>query len=208
MSIILYTFETFISIKMPKTESFNRTLVLEQATTVFHDKGYNATSLQNLVDATGLNRSSIYNSFVSKLDLYLECLNVYEAKFNREASKTLLRAEDPLDAIKRLFDLYVKLISLEKFDKGCLITNCKAEMANHEKAITVFLEKNQGHTLQFLEDLIIKGQEDGHINTNQTSKIYALYLFSSLQGFRMTAILITDRTQLQSIVNSILQTIT
>jgi len=193
---------------MPKTESFNRDLVLEQATSVFHDKGYNATSMQNLVDATGLNRSSIYNSFVSKLDLYLECLKIYEDKFNREASKRLLVAEDPLDAIKLIFDLYINMISMEKSDKGCLIGNCKAEMAHHEKSITRFLESNQSNMLQFLEDLIIKGQKDGLINTNQTSKSYALYLFSSLQGFRMTGILVTERTELLGIVNSVLQTIT
>jgi len=193
---------------MPKTETFNRALVLDQATSVFHDKGYNATSMQNLVDATGLNRSSIYNSFVSKLDLYLECLKIYEAEFNRETKKTLLKATDSLDAIKLIFDLYVTLISANTYDKGCLIGNCKAEMANHEQSITLFLENNQNHMLEFLEDLIIKGQEDGILNTNQTPKGYALYLFSSLQGFRMTGILITDRTQLQSIVKSILQSIT
>jgi TetR/AcrR family transcriptional repressor of nem operon len=98
-------------------------------------------------------------------------------------------------------------MSTEKYDKGCLIGNCKTEMANHEKSITNFLEGNQNRMLLLLEDLISKGQEDSLINTKQSSKDYALYLYSSLQGFRMTGILITERTQLKSIVKSILQTI-
>ena len=193
---------------MPKTETFNRAQVLEQATEAFHDKGYNATSMQDLVDATGLNRSSIYNSFVSKLELYLECLKSYENKFNRETSKTLLKASNPLDAIELIFGLYIKIISTETYDNGCLISNCKAEMANHEKTITAFLINNQKNMLDLLEDLVSKGQDQAIINGKQTAKDYALYLFSSLQGFRMTGILITDRTQLKSIVKSILQSIT
>jgi len=61
--------------------------------------------------------------------------------------------------------------------------------------------------LMFLEDLISKGQEDALINKKQSPKDYALYLFSSFQGFRMTGILITEKSKLKSIVNSILQTI-
>jgi len=193
---------------MPKTETFNRDTVLIQATEVFHDKGYNATSMQDLVDATGLNRSSIYNSFISKLDLYLECLQSYENKFNRKTSRLLLKATNSINAIELIFELYIKIISLQKYDKGCLIGNCKAEMANHEKSITHFLESNQNGMLMLLEDLISKGQDDAIINKKQSSKDYALYLYSSLQGFRMTGILITERTKLKSILKSILQTIT
>lgn len=193
--------------RMPKTETFNRDTVLIKATEVFQDKGYNATSMQDLVDVTGLNRSSIYNSFVSKLNLYLECLQSYESKFNRDTSSVLLKATNPLNAIELIFDLYIKIISSEKYDKGCFIGNCKSEMANHEKSITNFLEGNQNRMLILLEDLISKGQDDALINTKQSPKDYALYLYSSLQGFRMTGILITERTKLKSIVNSILQTI-
>ena len=192
---------------MPKIETFNRDLVLTQATEVFQEKGYNATSMQDLVDATGLNRSSIYNSFVSKLDLFLDCLKSYESKFNRDTSKVLLKAKNPLHAIELIFELYINVISADKYDKGCLIGNCKAEMANQEKVITSFLENNQNNMLLFLEDLIVKGQDENLINTKQNSKDYALYLFSSLQGFRMTGILITERTQLKGIANSVLQSI-
>ncbi|VAV86174.1 hypothetical protein MNBD_BACTEROID02-1923 [hydrothermal vent metagenome] len=192
---------------MPKIETFNRDLVLTQAAEVFQEKGYNATSMQDLVDATGLNRSSIYNSFVSKLDLYLDCLKSYETKFNRDTSKVLLKAQNPLHAIELIFKLYINVITVDKYDKGCLIGNCKAEMANQEKVITTFLENNQKNMLLLLEDLIVKGQEENLINTKQNPKVYALYLFSSLQGFRMTGILITDRTQLKGIANSVLQSI-
>lgn len=192
---------------MPKLETFNKDFVLRQAVDVFHDKGYNATSMQDIVDATGLNRSSIYNSFDCKLNLFMECLNVYQDRYNRETSKILLKANNSLNAIELIFELYLKEIIRDKYDRGCLISNCKSEMANHEDKITNFLNNNQKSTITLLEDLVAKGQKESIINNKKTSNEYALYLFSSLQGFRMTGILITNKTHLQSIVNTVLQTL-
>ena len=192
---------------MPKVETFNKDVALKQATEIFHNKGYNATSMQDLVDATGLNRSSIYNSFESKMNLYLECLKLYESKYNREISKRLLNSNNGLEAIKFIFELYLNEMTKLKNERGCLIVNCKSEMANHEDTITNFLNANQQKTLALLEDLIYKGQEDKSLNNNKKPEEYALYLYASLQGFRMTGILISDKKQLQSIVNTVLQTL-
>lgn len=190
---------------MPKTEIFNKELVLNQASNVFHIKGYNATSMQDLVDATGLNRSSIYNSFGNKHNLFLECLKIYQGKYQRSISNLLLKADCPFDAIKSIFELYLQEIVKDNENKGCLITNCKSEMANQDITINNFLINNQESTLTLFEDLIIQGQEISSINTNQSAKDYALYLFSAIQGFRMTGILIEDKQQLQSLINTTLQ---
>lgn len=195
----------FISNKMPKEVIFNKDLVLEQASNVFHLKGYNATSMQDLVDATGLNRSSIYNSFGNKLNLFLECLKTYQNKYHQKTTSTLLKAKNPLDAIHSIFNLYLNEIVKDKDIKGCLITNCKSEMANQDSTINTFLKSNQKQTLQLLEDLVSEGQNDSLINKNQSAKSYSLYLFSSIQGFRMTGILINDKQQLQGIINTTLQ---
>ncbi|MBV7268251.1 TetR/AcrR family transcriptional regulator [Winogradskyella luteola] len=190
---------------MPKTEVFNREDVLKQATEVFHTKGYNATSMQDLVDATGLNRSSIYNSFKSKQNLYVTCLKVYENKYQRIISKLLLESNSPINAIKSLFNIYLKESLSDNTNKGCLIINCKSEMANQDIAIHKFLLNNQKGTLQLLEDLIEKGQKDKSINKNKSKEAYALYLFSSMQGFRMTSILVNDKNQLQGLIQTTLQ---
>lgn len=192
---------------MPKTEVFNRDLVLENATNVFHHKGYNGTSMQDLVDATGLNRSSIYNSFNNKLELYLECLKVYNKKYQKATSNILMKSDNALGAIESLFKLYLKESVTDKDNKGCLIGNCKAEMGNQETHITQFLLSNQDDTLDFLEDLVSQGQKDKVINTNRSANEYALFLFTSLQGFRMTGMLLNDKEKLQGIINTIINTI-
>lgn len=192
---------------MPKVETFNKEFVLKKATDVFHKKGFNATSMQDLVDATALNRSSIYNSFGSKLDLFIACLKSYQGLYGIKMSETLDKADNSLHAIELLFEFYLNEIIEDKEDKGCLITNCTSEMANQEKSIINFLSSNQRSFMGLLEKLVSNGQKESVINLNRTAHEYALYLFSSIQGFRTTGILISNKTDLQTIVKTIIQTL-
>lgn len=194
-------------INMPKVETFDKNLVIKKATEVFHSKGYNATSMQDLVDATGLNRSSIYNSFENKHNLYLECLSSYQNHYKDQLTDKILKASNSIEAINNLFDLYLNYILEDENKKGCMIVNCKSEMANQDKSITHFLIKNQNLMLDLLEDIVSKGQKELSINNKCTSKEYAIYLFSSIQGFRMTGILIKNKHELQSIIKTITQTL-
>lgn len=192
---------------MPKVETFDKTLVIKQATDVFHLKGFNATSMQDLVDATGLNRSSIYNSFESKHNLFLECMEAYQNKYQSKLSDILLKASTPIEAIEFLFELYLKESTIDKDNRGCFLINCKSEMGNKDVSITNFLNKNAKHMLNLLEDLVFKGQQQKVINLQRNHKDYALYLYSSISGFRSISILISDKNKLQAIIDSTLQTI-
>jgi TetR/AcrR family transcriptional repressor of nem operon len=95
-------------------------------------------------------------------------------------------------------------IAKDKDHKGCLISNCTSEMANQEAQVTRFLNSNQDNMITLLEDLVSNAQKLGSISTKKSAHDYGLYLFSALQGFRTTGILLNDRKQLKSIVDIIL----
>ena len=190
---------------MPKVETFNRIEVIESATKTFHEKGYNGTTMQDLVDSTGLNRSSIYNSFGSKLDLFLVCLHWYQEKNEKTISKLALNTDSGMQAIKNIFEGIILSDNKSKTIKGCLIANCKSEMAYQNKSVTNFLLLNQQNSLSLFEELVEKGQLDGSINTKKSKQDYGLYIFSSLQGIRMSGILINEKQKLQSVINTTLQ---
>ena len=192
---------------MPKIETFDRDLVIEKATEVFHDKGFNGSSMQDLVDATGLNRSSIYNSFGSKLDLFLACLNFYQEKNSRSINKLLIASGNGFETLQNVFGHFLNDMIQSNKDKGCLLVNCKSEMANHEALITRFLKTNQRNTISLFEDIVETGQKDGSINLQRNKKDYALYLYSCLQGFRMTGILLNDPRKLRGVIDTTLQTL-
>lgn len=189
---------------MPKVETFDRTNVLHNATEVFHKKGYNGTSMQDLVDATGLNRSSIYNSFGNKLGMFMEVLSFYRNNGNKKMGKEIVQNQNALDTLQSIFCWYISDIIEDKDHKGCLIVNCKSEMANQEPLIRSFMEQNQEQMMAFLEDVVHNGQMEKIVNEDQTAAQYALYLYSSIQGLRMTGILNTNKEELENLIHTIL----
>ncbi len=100
-----------------------------------------------------------------------------------------------------MFLIYLTDIVNDKDGKGCLITNSKSEMANHCVSITGFLKTNQKQTFDVFIQLDGKAQNHGSINANQTSENYALFLFSNLQGIRMTSILKNDKSKLETLAH-------
>ncbi|WP_106793746.1 TetR/AcrR family transcriptional regulator [Aquimarina sp. Aq78] len=190
---------------MPKVETFDRNTVLQKATEVFHKKGYNGTSMQDLVDATSLNRSSIYNSFGSKLNMFMEVLSHYQSLYGNNFSQKLAQSYNATEAVEAIFNLYVHEIINDNDRKGCLVINCKSEMTNQEPLIKSFMEKNQDRMIAMLEDIVTKGQMEKIFNQNQTASQYALYLFSSIQGLRMTGILNKNEEDLRNLIRTILK---
>ncbi len=189
---------------MPKVETFSRNEVLQKATEVFHTKGYNGTSMQDLVDATTLNRSSIYNSFGSKLGMFMDVLSYYYTNYKNQIGKKIVQSHNASEMIQAIFDIYVHDILTDNDRKGCLIVNCKSEMVNQEPIIKSFMEQNQEQTLAMLEDIVHNGQMEKIFNQKQTPYQYALYLYTSIQGIRMTGILNTNEKELKNLIQTVL----
>lgn len=162
--------------------------------------------MQDLVDATGLNRSSIYNTFGSKLDLYTVCLKSYQTNFKCSIENILKNINSPLKAIEAIFILNIKQNKNNK-NIGCLINNCTSEMANQEVTIQKFLDNNHKSMIKLFQDFIEKGQQEGSINKNNTAYEYALYLLNSIQGLSISGILMNNCKQLESIVKTTLSTL-
>lgn len=192
---------------MPRIEEFDRDHVLLKAMHVFWEKGYNGTSIQDLVAVTGLNRSSIYNSFGSKLALYQETLKRYHKSGNAQFQKALMKARNPLEAIRLIFEGFLPEIMNDNEGKGCFAMNCKAEMGNQDQDIRKWLLDQQENTLAIFQQLVADGQEQGTINKEQDSKTYAYHIFNAFQGFRMTGILVKDRKVLQPIIDNAIKVI-
>ncbi len=189
---------------MARTEEFNRELVLEKAMNLFWEKGYNGTSMQDLVDGTGLNRSSLYNSFGSKLDLYEETLRSYQKQTGGIFQKALLKARDPLDAIQQIFESFLAEILGDKQEKGCFILNCKMEMGNQDASINKWLLDNQENQLNTFQELVSEGQKQGLINKKEDSMSYAYYIMNAFQGFRLTGILVKKEEVLRQLIHNVI----
>lgn len=185
---------------MPKSVTFDRDQVMENVMELFWRKGYNGTSMQDLVDVTGLNRSSFYNSFGDKFSLFEEALKKYQKKQNELLQESFSEAKSPKQAIISLFKGISDDIRSGN-NKGCMLTSCTSELSGEDDRVKSFLVDNKDKVVDAFAQLIQDAQENSEINTSKDPQTLALYLFSSLQGLRLTSMI---EPNLEAVIEEIL----
>ncbi|HLG41352.1 MAG TPA: TetR/AcrR family transcriptional regulator [Chitinophagaceae bacterium] len=170
---------------MPKTKQFDEIVVLDKARDVFWKKGYNGTSIDDLVQATGLSRSSIYDSFGDKHGLYIKALKQYQ-----QSQRQMMLEGMPanLTAKKKITWLFQNNIAESLGDrqrKGCFILNTTTELANVDSSLNSFVNTHLEAMEELLLTLIREGQAAGDIGKKFTARALARNLFSSLNGLKI-----------------------
>lgn len=193
---------------MPRTEDFNRIEVLDKAKNTFWLKGFNGTSMQDLVDATGLNRSSLYNSFGSKKELFEASLHRYEEENGQLFDKARQQNRSAIETIGLIFLYVMDDMKNDPQNKGCMMINCATELGNQDLQIKGLLDANQKKMIAIFEELVLKGQKDGSVRRDESSHKLAHFLVSAFQGFRISGMNSSDPDILKSIIQNILKTIT
>lgn len=183
---------------MTRVHRFNRSIVVEQAMLQFWQAGFHGTSMQQLVNATGLNRSSLYNSFGDKLHLYKTCIKYYQGFDQHQLQIALDHESNEIEALKTFFQK--KFFSSKGTHNGCFLQNVKYEMAS-EIFVKTMLENHQERILILLEKIILKGQGSGTINQNKGARVYAWHVYNSYQGYCSTSVLVDDPKILSEITN-------
>src|SRR5688500_16928449 len=108
---------------MPKVKQFDEVEILKKAREVFNERGYNWTSMDNLVNATGLSRSSIYDTFGDKHGLFIKSLRQYLGDKQSNLDKILKTDLSPKEKISLIFESVVEEILEDEKKKGCLLLN-------------------------------------------------------------------------------------
>jgi len=114
---------------MALPKAFDRDDVLDKATQVFWLKGYEATSIQDLVEATGINRGSLYNTFTDKAGLFGAVLGRYTDRSSARALVANAEAGPPRATIEAFFADLVDIGAADPERRGCLLTNTAVENA-------------------------------------------------------------------------------
>ena len=120
---------------MGRLQSFDRTTVVQAARDLFWDKGFDAASLAELEDATGLKRSSIYHAFGSKRGLFDAAVEDYQATVIRPRLRTLTGTGIGRASLLAYFAELRSAVSALPEDsprRGCLLVNCAAGLAGHD----------------------------------------------------------------------------
>jgi TetR/AcrR family transcriptional repressor of nem operon len=120
---------------MPRTRAFDADDVLEQAMATFWRRGYRATSLDDLLEAMRLSKSSFYQAFGSKRDVLIEALRRYARSGMQGILDPLMKPDAGRAEIEETFARLVRYAASAAGKRGCLVNNCVVEGAGHEPKV-------------------------------------------------------------------------
>lgn len=184
---------------MPWEKSFDVDQAIDSAMQVFWAKGYEATSLADLMKAIGINKGSFYNAFGSKKKLFTESLLKYYQEQHRATLKELSAMNDPVAAITALFDGLVEQSLSDKDRKGCLLVNTALDLPHHDEDTENTVKKSFAEVVSFFKDQIELGQKQGVIPSSVDSGVTSKALLTLLVGLRVLARGVFDRESFEAI---------
>src|ERR1700738_183401 len=106
---------------MPRTKSFNEDEMLDKAKDLFWRKGFNGPPPQDIIDETGLSRSSLYDTYGDKHALFIKTLQRYRDRETVAVITFLDQAEDVPHAFRQLFQETYKECLARQGRRGCFI---------------------------------------------------------------------------------------
>ncbi|NGN69935.1 TetR/AcrR family transcriptional regulator [Streptomyces sp. A7024] len=197
---------------MARPRMFDEERALEAAMRLFWEKGYEAASTQDLCEATGLGRSSIYNTFASKHALFMQALRRY---LDTMAGGQLATLEDAgLSATERLRALFASVVDIEEGNRregrglGCLGVNSSTELAGRDPDVAALLQRDLERRLVSLRDVIAAGQRAGEFSRTRRPEELARFLNATIAGMRVSAQNGADRADLEGIAACALDSLT
>ncbi len=170
---------------MPKVKQFDRLKVLDAASTIFHQKGYNGTSIDEILKATGLSRSSLYDTFKDKHNLYLESLEHYKVKEKVIYDSVDQKKLNGLQKIENLFKEVVNHLVNHPNDNGCLMVNAAAEMSKQCEKTAEVICNNKENMQELFTNWLTDAQEHKVIKLSNPPKSYGPYLYNALCGLKI-----------------------
>ena len=186
---------------MARPREFDENAVLDAAVQCFWSRGYEATSIRDLIENTGLTGASLYNAFGDKKSLYQRALDHY---VEGSIGDRIRRCEKlpPLDGIDAFFEEIVRRSLTDRDRKGCMLVNASLETAPHDpafrKAVTQVLSRIETFFLTRIEG----GQFEGSIGRSLPAPLLAQHLLAVLMGIRVLARVRPERALLEGAVAS------
>lgn len=185
---------------MARPLGFDRHEFLDASMQIFWAKGYSAVSIHDLVEATGVNRASIYASFGDKASVFRASLEHYLATVSSVRLRRLEEAGSVKTAIRRYFDELVDFSADDPRRLGCLLINTAVELAPHHPEIEALVRKSFSAVEAAFARAIRRGQKSGEIPPHVRPGAMARFLLNVVQGLRVSARTRPDRKALHEIV--------
>ncbi|MFK7863243.1 MAG: TetR/AcrR family transcriptional regulator [Pseudohongiellaceae bacterium] len=187
---------------MARPVEFDENKVLTNAMEQFWKEGYEASSVQKLLDCTGINRGTLYNSFGDKDTFFKSCVDQYNTVTDKHIAASL--KNDKLaawDAITAYFSEAVINVPNKHRSMGCLLVNSVCESINYDKEMKKVIRGSLATIRKALLARLKEAHKKGKIKKGISAEFAADVLMNSLHGVRVNSRDGKNAKQLQELIN-------
>lgn len=185
-------------------KQFDQDEALGKALHLFWEKGYEAASMQDLVNAMGINRASMYQTFGNKQALYEASIDRYIENSIAMLNETLNDPGSPLENLRGLFQLLVSG-SLESNLSGCFLNNTAIELGPHDEAMAAKVRAAWVDFEDVLAKMVNKAIDAEEINSDANPQQLAHLLNINLQGMIAQTKANTPKEKLFDSINALIE---
>jgi TetR/AcrR family transcriptional repressor of nem operon len=126
---------------MNRARTFDPHTTLSQVVDLFSSKGYSETSMEDIVQTTGVSRYGLYGTFGHKRELFEQALEQYAEGMGKQSFLRLLEPGASLDHIRAIFDERVTDMFCGEENKGCLFIHTAMELAPQDEELRGVLQR-------------------------------------------------------------------
>lgn len=169
---------------MARTKEFDPDAALQAAMELFWAKGYEATSVADLVEHLGISRGSLYATFGDKHQLYLAALRRYQE--TQPPVVELLSQPGPvLPAVRALVERYAEEAACDTERRGCMLVNAATERLPADRQVARVVEAGWDTLETALTAALIRARAQGELSPDKDPRALARFLLVVLQGIRV-----------------------
>lgn len=151
---------------------------------VFWRQGFEATSLQDLLAAMGISKSSFYQAFGSKHALFERCLVAFRERQVQRMTHALARAPSGKAFLLASLHASVREAAAGGTPKGCLIMNTATEFSGRDPTVARLVSESTSAFAEVFRAAVVRAQADGEIATDRDPDVLARFMVSTVSGLR------------------------
>ena len=184
---------------MARPREFDEGAVLDAAIQCFWSRGYEATSVKDLIDETGITAASLYNAYGDKRGLFRTALDRY-VESSIAGRMQRCATLPPREAIEAFFAEILSRSLNDREHKGCMLVNSALEMAPHDPEFQRIIARVLTRLEKFFLNCIETGQAAGTITHDMSAEQLARHLLGVLIGVRVLARVRPERALLEGVI--------
>ncbi len=164
-----------------RPKQFDDTEVLARAMAVFWQKGYAATSLDDLLTATGIPRQSLYRTFSDKRTLFLKALRFYDENVTSKVIGTLTAQAPAIENLRSVFQVWRLAVGSPE-GMGCMMVNTGTQDFSNDSEVMEIVKANQNRGVKAFEETLKRAQLEGDVAETINPRAVSRTICATING--------------------------